>query len=115
METEMQLEKLAEKFVTPEVLDKYLHSDSANVGDEERKLSLSAALAVGAFALVRHHSLLGRLALLGAAGSLVYRGLTGQCALYKKMGINTREPTEDKAIIVKKAADKNVQNTSTAA
>jgi hypothetical protein len=59
---------------------------SVNVGDLERWLSI-----VGG-SLLAVHSLrnsLGNLALLAGAGALIYRGMTGHCALYQTMDIST--------------------------
>lgn len=59
---------------------------SVNVGDLERWLSI-----VGG-SLLAVHSLrnsLGNLVLLAGAGALVYRGMTGYCALYQTMDVST--------------------------
>ena len=63
------------------------HADhSVNVGDGERWLSL---LGGGLLALATVRRALGPAVLLGAAGALLYRGWTGQCALYQTMGVCT--------------------------
>jgi len=62
---------------------------SVNVGDGERWLSL---LGGGLLALYTLRRSLGTVVLLGGAGALLYRGLTGQCALYKAMGVSTVAP-----------------------
>ena len=63
------------------------HADSSvNVGDGERWLSL---LGGGLLALATVRRALGPAVLLGAAGALLYRGWTGQCALYQTMGVST--------------------------
>jgi len=59
---------------------------SVNVGDGERWLSL---LGGGLLALSMLRRSLGTVMLLGGAGALLYRGLTGQCALYQAMGVST--------------------------
>jgi uncharacterized membrane protein len=59
---------------------------SVNVGDLERWLSL---LGGGMLALYSLRRSLGHFVLLSGAGALLYRGLTGHCALYKTMGVNT--------------------------
>ena len=59
---------------------------AVNVGDGERWLSL---LGGGLLALYTLRRSLGTVVLLGGAGALLYRGLKGQCALYKAMGVST--------------------------
>ena len=61
-------------------------ADAVNVGDGERWLSL---LGGGLLALATVRRALGPAVLLGAAGALLYRGWTGQCALYQTMGVST--------------------------
>ncbi len=60
-----------------------------NVGSTER---LCSSLAGGALALygLSRMSLAG-LVLAGIGGSLLYRGATGQCQLYKALGVNTAD------------------------
>ena len=60
--------------------------DMVNVGDGERWLSL---LGGGLLALYTLRRSLGTVVLLCGAGALLYRGLKGQCALYKAMGVST--------------------------
>jgi len=62
---------------------------ASNVGDLERWLSL---LGGGLLALYSVRRSLGYLVLLGGAGALLYRALTGHCKLYQAMGISTRVP-----------------------
>jgi hypothetical protein len=57
-----------------------------NVGDMERWLSL---LGGGALALYSLRRSLGNFMLLFGAGALIYRGLTGHCALYQTMETST--------------------------
>jgi uncharacterized membrane protein len=59
---------------------------SVNVGDLERWLSL---LGGGMLALYSLRRSLGHFVLLSGAGALLYRGLSGHCALYKTMGVST--------------------------
>jgi uncharacterized membrane protein len=62
-------------------------SQERNVGDEERWLSLSGGVAL-ALAAMRRGGLGG--ILLGAIGGmLLYRGASGHCAVYQRMGYNT--------------------------
>ena len=60
-----------------------------NVGDGERWLSL---LGGGLLALYLLRRSLGTVVLVGGAGVLLYRGLTGQCPLYQTMGLSTVAP-----------------------
>lgn len=61
-----------------------------NVNDIERYGSVAAAAGIVVGALFAHG--LGRLLMLGAAGALAYRGLTGHCHVYEKLGVSTRTP-----------------------
>jgi uncharacterized membrane protein len=63
-----------------------------NVGDLERGLSLIAG---GALALYGLRRSLGNLVLMLGGGALIYRGLTGYCAAYQALGIDTahRDPS----------------------
>ena len=63
-----------------------------NVGDVERWLSV---LGGGALALCTLRRFLGPLVLLAGAGALLYRGLTGHCALYQTMGVSTASQEPD--------------------
>ena len=60
-----------------------------NVGEVERWVSGIAGAALVAEGL-RHRSL-GGLALAAVGGSLLYRGATGYCGLYDRMGISTAD------------------------
>jgi uncharacterized membrane protein len=57
-----------------------------NVGDLERGLSLIAGGALVLYGLRRS---MGNLALMLGGGALIYRGLTGYCAAYQALGVNT--------------------------
>lgn len=57
-----------------------------NVGDMERWLSLPGG---GVLALYSFQRSLGNFMLLFGAGALLYRGLTGHCALYQTMETST--------------------------
>jgi uncharacterized membrane protein len=58
----------------------------ANVGDVERLFSLIGGGALAMYGLRRS---LGHLALIAAGGALIYRGLTGRCAVYETFGLST--------------------------
>lgn len=57
-----------------------------NVGDLERGLSLLGGSTLALYSLRRS---LVPLALFFGAGALIYRGLTGHCALYQTMAVST--------------------------
>jgi hypothetical protein len=57
-----------------------------NVGDAERWVS---AIGGGALALYGLRRSLGGLALAVGGGMLLYRGVTGHCAAYQSLGMNT--------------------------
>jgi uncharacterized membrane protein len=57
-----------------------------NVSDLERGLSLIGGTALVLYGLRRS---LGNLALMLGGGALMYRGLTGYCAAYQALGVNT--------------------------
>ena len=65
-----------------------------NVGDTERWLSI---LGGGILALYLLRRSLGTIVLLGGAGALLYRGLTGYCALYQTMDISTASQDQQPA------------------
>ena len=59
---------------------------SVNVGDKERMLSAIAGGALTLYGLRRGS--LGGLLIAGLGAALGYRGLTGHCAMYEKLGID---------------------------
>jgi uncharacterized membrane protein len=66
-----------------------LHPTSnRNVGDGERLASFLGGSALALFGLSRGS--LGGLALAAVGGSLVYRGMSGYCAVYDALGVDTR-------------------------
>jgi hypothetical protein len=64
-------------------------SASVNVGAVERVVSLVGAGMLGTWAL-RRRSVAGGL-LSAAAGAMAHRGVSGHCALYEALGVNTAE------------------------
>lgn len=62
-----------------------------NVGDLERWLSLFGG---GLLALYLLRRSLGTVVLLGGAGALLYRGVTGHSVLYQAMDISTASPDQ---------------------
>jgi uncharacterized membrane protein len=62
-------------------------SCGVNVGMSERLASLVAGTTLGAFGLFRAQR--GRLPLAALGASLVYRGLSGRCMAYQKLGVDT--------------------------
>ncbi len=66
---------------------------SVNVGRIERDVSLAVGATLAVLALTKPISLRGLL-LGGASAAMIYRGLKGNCALYKSLGINTAKSSE---------------------
>jgi len=64
-----------------------LQQERINVGTIERWLSMAAGGALAAYALKRRDVPGGAAAIAGAA--LLYRGATGHCDVYRKLGVNT--------------------------
>lgn len=67
--------------------------DPVNVGATERTASILAGVGLAALGLTRG-SLSGLLAA-GLGGALIYRGATGECGLYAKLGIDTSGSSAD--------------------
>jgi uncharacterized membrane protein len=63
-----------------------------NVGPGERKLCTAAGAALALLGLSRHN--LPGLVIAGLGGGLLYRGLTGHCAIYEKLGLSSAQPAE---------------------
>lgn len=61
-----------------------------NVNDKERYGSIAAGAGIFIGSLFGHG--LGRLIMMAAAGALVYRGVTGHCHVYERLGVSTRTP-----------------------
>jgi Protein of unknown function (DUF2892) len=61
-----------------------------NVGQTERWASIAIGGAMVAVGLGRD-SLLGRALFTAAGAGLLYRGISGYCAIYRALGINTRD------------------------
>ena len=80
---------------SPEGRQQQQQGQQVNVGDGERAVSVAAGAIVGLLGLSRG-SLPG---LLGAAvgGAMVYRGVTGNCPMYRAMDIDTTEPGQGQA------------------
>ncbi len=64
-------------------------ASGCNVGSGERLCSALTGAALTLYGLSRMS--LGGIALAALGGSLLYRGATGQCQLYKALNINTAE------------------------
>ncbi|MGN6367256.1 MAG: SRPBCC family protein [Phycisphaerae bacterium] len=62
---------------------------STNVGADERAVSIAAGSIVTLMGLAR--SGLPRLLFTGLGGAMLYRGISGQCSMYKALGINTND------------------------
>ncbi|MBV9124438.1 MAG: DUF2892 domain-containing protein [Planctomycetes bacterium] len=68
-----------------------------NVGEAERWISLLGGGALALYGLAKGSW--GGLALSVVGGSLLYRGATGHCSLYRTLGITTAEPRSSAASI----------------
>lgn len=78
-------------------------SQEQNVGGTERKVSLASG-AILALLGLRRMDLPG-LVIAGVGGSLLWRGMTGQCSVYRALGINTASDEERRG---KSAAERGV-------
>jgi uncharacterized membrane protein len=72
------------------------YASGRNVGDVERVVSVIAGTALALFGLRRFS--LTRLGLAGLGGSLVYRGLTGHCAMYARAGVSTAQVDQSEGV-----------------
>lgn len=79
------------------------NSHEVNVGQLERWLSVIGGGALAVYAL--RQSLWG-LALVVGGGALVYRGLTGHCAMYEATGIHTSNRDPDPQAALRETATK---------
>lgn len=70
------------------------HHRSHNVGEAERLVSSAVGAGLVAIGLMRKS--LGGLALAAVGGSLLHRGVTGRCQLYKALNFSTAVPEERK-------------------
>jgi uncharacterized membrane protein len=70
--------------------------EQLNVGENERLASIFGGAALAIFGLTRFNLSGAILGLVG--GSLLYRGVTGRCNVYKMMGINTSRTGENVSV-----------------
>jgi uncharacterized membrane protein len=78
------------------------HTVDVNVSDTERNVSLAAGAIVGLMGLARRD--LAGLLIAGVGAALVHRGVTGSCAGYKALGINTAKgQTKKRGIHIEQA------------
>jgi len=68
------------------LLESTLESATPNVDTTERWASLFAGSLLVAYGIIRSK---WGLMMAGVGGALVYRGITGHCDVYEKLGINT--------------------------
>ncbi len=80
-------------------------SSRVNVGPVERGISLASGLALMAYVLSRRPRLGVPLVL--DAGYLLYRGATGHCVFYQRLGINRSEVNGHEGIKVERAVTVN--------
>lgn len=66
---------------------------SLNIGNTERQITMIAGAALGLLAARKPLSLQA-LVMAAAGGALLHRGLSGYCALYNLLGIDTRRSTD---------------------
>jgi uncharacterized membrane protein len=78
---------------------------TSNVGDLERLASTVGGGALALYGLTRGSLLGAALAVLG--GSLVYRGATGHCPLYERLGIDTTRGAKPAVDIVTHASEES--------
>jgi len=69
------------------------HGNGINVSDPERAASVGVGATLALLGL-RKRGLLGYV-IAFAGGTLIYRGLTGQCDFYKKLGVGSRREMAD--------------------
>lgn len=65
----------------------------ANISENERLLSLAGGAGLTLYGLLRRRGL-GGLTLAALGGGLLYRGLTGRCAVYSALDMNTAQSAE---------------------
>ena len=75
-----------------------------NVNDLERGLSLIGGTALMLYGLRRS---LGNMALMLGGGALIYRGLTGYCAAYQALGVNTAQHNTGHGVALRAAITVN--------
>lgn len=67
----------------------HLSNKHRNLSDTERNISIAAGAAIGLVGLLKGRGLV-RMGALALAGSLLNRGVSGYCALYHKLGVDSR-------------------------
>ncbi len=63
-----------------------------NVGDEERGVSIAAGTIVSVIGLASRG--VPGIICLAVGGALVYRGMTGNCSVYRYLGLDTAGPSD---------------------
>ena len=81
--------EVVESAPLPEAVAQETKADGKNVGSLEGALSLTLGVLLVISALFPRS--FRQLLMLGIGGGLLYRGTTGQCGVYKAMGISTAE------------------------
>lgn len=77
-------------------LDEIARADKHNVADWERTTSLVIGGGLGLAGLILRNKTGLLLGLIG--GALLYRGKSGQCEIYKQLGINTARPHAERGV-----------------
>lgn len=83
-------------FAQNTALDEIARGDRHNVADWERKASLVLGGTLGCAAILLRNKSSILLGVLGAA--LIFRGSTGRCEVYRKIGINTARPHDERGV-----------------
>src|SRR5438093_13016272 len=79
-------------------------TNSQNVGQNERWASAIAGGALALYGLSRTSTAGALTALLG--GAILYRGVTGNCPLYRALDINTaKQPRQDEDALIQSASE----------
>lgn len=71
-------------------------TSEANVGQGERVMSLFVGSLLSSYGLLRGH--FGGLLIAAAGAGMIYRGLSGNCQLYKALGVSTNDKAENQPL-----------------
>lgn len=88
----------------PDTASRPSNRPQVNVGEAERWLSMVGGGALLVYGLRRS---IGSLMLALGGGALLYRGLSGHCAVYDTLGINTADPNTEDGVTVEAAVTVN--------
>lgn len=95
----------------PESFEKQQQYDPSsremNLSNTERNISIAAGAALGVLALSKPLSIRG-LVSAAVGGMLLHRGLSGYCALYNALGVNTRDKSTEPSAAPEEYFDKAI-------